>query len=228
MPDRLRRYARRVANRADAWGRRLGVLPYRPEQRTSAEWSAEYDAGALDYYGRLDELARYSVVVGYVSWSVGAAPSSSAAAAHANLLDIGCGSGLLRRHLEGVPLAEYVGIDLSEAAIRVAQEQDFPRSRFVVGDVSSTTEHGPFDIVVLNEVLYYAADTSAFLDRLQSMLADGGALVVSMWRHPGDHRLWQRVEDAFEVVDRVEVRNRANPVNARGWIVAYCRSRPLP
>ena len=176
MPERLRRYARRVANWADAWGRRLGVLPYRPEQHTSAEWSAEYDAGALDYYGRLDELARYSVIVGYVSWLVAAAPSSE----HSTLLDIGCGSGLLRRHLEGVPLAEYVGIDLSEAAIRTAREQGFSRSRFVVGDVSTTAERGPFDTVVLNEVLYYAADTSAFLEQLRSMLADRGALVVSM------------------------------------------------
>jgi 2-polyprenyl-3-methyl-5-hydroxy-6-metoxy-1,4-benzoquinol methylase len=224
MPERLRRYARRryarrVAEWADAWGRRLGVLPYRPERRTSAQWSAEYDAGALDYYGRLDELARYSVIVGYVGWLVAEAPPSSS-----TLLDVGCGSGLLRRHLERVPLSEYVGIDLSEAAIRAAREQDFTRSRFVVGDVGTTAERGPFDIVVLNEVLYYAPDTAAFLEQLRSMLTDRGALVVSVWRHPGDRRLWQRVVDAFEVVDRVEVRNRANPVNARGWIVACCRA----
>jgi 2-polyprenyl-3-methyl-5-hydroxy-6-metoxy-1,4-benzoquinol methylase len=233
MPDRSRRYAHRLANRAasgrallrsvakraDDWGRRLGLLPYRPERRTSAEWSAEYDAGALDYYGRLDELGRYSAVVGYVGWL------TAEALAPPTLLDIGCGPGLLRRHLERVPLAEYVGIDLSEAAIRAAREQDFARSRFVVGDVGTTAERGPFDIVVLNEVLYYAADTDAFLEQLRSMLTDTGALVVSVWRHPGDKRLWQRVEDAFDIVDRVEVRNRANPVNARGWIIACCRPR---
>ncbi len=216
---RIRRHARRVVKWADEWGRRLGVLPYRPERRTTQEWSAAYGAGALDYYAQLDELARYSVIIGYVGWV-----ASEVLARPPSVLDVGCGSGVLRRRLEEAPFSDYVGIDLSDAAIEVARRQAFSRSRFVVGDVT-TTELGQFDVVVLNEVLYYAGDALAFLERVRKLLREGGIVFVSMWRHPGDRLLWKTVDTAFRVIDRVEVRNRANPMNAQGWIVACCEPR---
>jgi hypothetical protein len=46
-----------------------------------------------------------------------------------------------------------------------------------------------------------------------------------VWRHRGDTALWREVADVLELVDRVRVRNEANPVNRRGWIVACCRPR---
>ncbi len=212
-----RRQAGRAAHRLDTWGRTLGVLPYRPEQRSTQEWTAAYQAGALGYYGRLDELARYSILLGYISWA------SAARSDHPpSVLDVGCGTGLLRERLEGVPFSEYVGVDLSEAAIDAARSRAHPRSRFVVGDAADL-DLGRFDVVVLNEILYYAADPAAFLRRMGAALEPDGLLLVSMWRHPGDRTLWRTVDSVFPVVDRVEVRNRANPANARGWTVACCR-----
>ncbi len=58
------------------------------------------------------------------------------------------------------------------------------------------------------------------------LLAPGGFVVLSVWRHPGDQSLWRIVDNAFPVLARVEVRNRANAVNPRGWIVACCRPAP--
>jgi len=69
-------------------------------------------------------------------------------------------------------------------------------------------------------VLYYVADTTAFLDGIRSVLHPDGVLLVSMWRHPGDRALWRRVDDALPILDRVAVRNPANPVNPKGWVVA--------
>lgn len=205
-------------------GRRAGLLPYRPERRSAEEWSAAYAAGALDAYAGLDELARYSVIVGYVRWVASEMPARVP-----SVLDVGCGSGLLRRRLEGTPFSEYVGIDLSDSAIEVAGGFAFDRSRFVVGD-AGTMDLGEFDIVVLNEVLYYSADPRAFLERVRALVREGGVVVVSMWRHPADRRLWKIVDATLHIVDRVEVCNRANTVNPRGWIVAACRpsSRARP
>lgn len=216
---RIHRLTRHVAKRAEETGRRLGVLPYRPEHRTSNEWSVAYRAGALDYYAQLDELARYSVIAGYLGWAASEQVTNAP-----SVLDIGCGSGVLRRRLEGIPFSEYVGIDLSDTAIEAARQEGFSRSRFLVGDVT-TTELGLFDVVVLNEVLYYASDAPAFLQHVAKLLRDGGIALVSMWRHPGDRALWRSVDAAFRAVDRVEIRNRANPVNKHGWIVACYRSR---
>lgn len=216
---RWRRWAHRAAQRARAWGRLLHVLPYQPECRTTEQWTAAYQAGVLSYYGRLDELARYSVIVGYLDWFAGLA-----AARRPTVLDVGCGTGLLRERLEGVDFAEYVGVDLSVAAVAEARSRAHPRSHFFVGDVA-TLDLGRFDVVVLNEVLYYVPDAAAFLARIRALLAPGGVLLVSMWRHPGDRSLWRKVDQAFPIVDRVEVRNRGNPINARGWLIGACRAR---
>ena len=204
----------KALSRAAGAGRRLGLLPHQPERRSPGEWTAAYGAGHLDYYGRLDELGRYSVLVGYVAWFGGASVDARAP----SVLDAGCGTGLLRQRLEGVPFSEYVGVDLSEVAVAAARARGDDRSRFVVGDVGAL-DLGPFDVVVLNEMLYYAPDAPAFLERVRALLAPGGLLLVSMWRHPGDRSLWRTVDRTFPLLDRVEIRNRANPVNRRGWWV---------
>jgi 2-polyprenyl-6-hydroxyphenyl methylase/3-demethylubiquinone-9 3-methyltransferase len=221
VTERVRREVRRLARRASVWGRRAGVLPYEPERWTTDQWTDAYRAGTLDYYGRLDELARYSVIVGYVGWF------ATTCRRPPSVLDIGCGVGLLRSRLESVPFSHYVGVDLSETAIHAANARAHTRSRFVAGDFSSL-DLGRFDVVVLNEVLYYAADAAAFLDRVGSALESEGILLVSMWRHPGDRSLWRALDSAFALVDRVEVRNRFNPINKRGWLVGCSRAGAGP
>jgi 2-polyprenyl-6-hydroxyphenyl methylase/3-demethylubiquinone-9 3-methyltransferase len=212
---RLRRSSQRVADAGTALGRRLGLVPYAPERWTPEQWTAAYGAGQLEYYAGLDEMARYSVLTGYVRWI------GRSRAVPPRLLDVGCGTGLLRSALVGVQWSEYVGVDVSDRAIAEAAARPSERSRFVVGDVM-TLDLGRFDIVVANEVLYYAADPRAFLHRLRACLAPGGYLLVSMWRHPGDHLLWDLVDEVVPILDRVDVRNRANAINRRGWIVACC------
>lgn len=191
------------------------MLPYRPEHWTTEQWTRAYAGGQLGYYGDLSELGRYSALVGYASWyaaAVGREPT---------ILDVGCGTGLLRRRLEGVPFSAYVGIDLSEVSVAEARAAGHARSEFLVGDVSGL-DLGPFDLVVLNEVLYYAEDAGEFLRGITSLLAPDGAVLVSVWRHPGDRALWRAVVAAVPIVDRVEVRNTGNVVNPRGWQVAMC------
>lgn len=191
------------------------MLPYAPERWTTEAWTTAYAAGQLDYYGELDELARYSVLVGYAGWAARLRRNPP------RVLDVGCGTGLLRRLLDGMVWGEYVGVDLSETAIETARTGPTDRSQFIVGDVM-TLDLGRFDIIVVNEVLYYAADPLAFLDNLRATLGPGGVLLVSMWRHAGDRHLWKLVHDVLPIVDRVEVRNRANVINGRGWVVACC------
>jgi 2-polyprenyl-3-methyl-5-hydroxy-6-metoxy-1,4-benzoquinol methylase len=156
------------------------------------------------------------VITGYIRWH-----ASEPHKAAGTVLDIGCGTGLLRSRLEGVPFAEYVGVDLSEAAIEEARARDYARSRFVVGD-ATTSDLGRFDVIVLNEVLYYVDDGAEFVRRVAAMVRADGLVLVSMWRHPGDHRLWKTVGSMLQVVDQVEIRNRTN---GRAWIVACCRGR---
>ncbi|MDQ4142424.1 MAG: class I SAM-dependent methyltransferase [Actinomycetota bacterium] len=218
--SRWRRRLRAAAHWLGARGRQLGVLPYQPERWTTDRWDAAYGEGSLDYYGQLDELPRYSIIAGYVGWFAAARRGS-----RPRVIDVGCGTGLLRERLDGETFAEYVGVDVSHVAIQAASARGLPRSRFVVGEIP-TLDLGRFDVAVLNEVLYYEADASSFLTNLRSLLEPDAIVIISMWRHAGDRILWRRVNDVFPILDRVEARNRANAINPRGWVIACCRAEP--
>lgn len=138
------------------------------------------------------------------------------------MLDVGCGTGVLRERLPDQHVGRYTGVDPSDEAIAQADQRAADRTSFVAGDVG-TVELAPADVVVLNEMLYYVTDLDQFVDRLAPLVEPGGAIVVSMWRHPGDRALWRQLDRTWTLVDRVEVRNPANPVNGRGWRVACYR-----
>jgi 2-polyprenyl-6-hydroxyphenyl methylase/3-demethylubiquinone-9 3-methyltransferase len=217
----VRRRVRQGGRLATNAARRVGILPHQPERWSADQWTDAYGAGRLEYYGTLDELARYSLLVGYVRFFFPPAPDGAAP----RVLDVGCGTGLLRARLDGAGIGDYVGVDLSPTAVDSAERRRFPRSRFVVGDVT-TVDDGRFDVVVLNEMLYYVEDVSGFLTRLGALLEPSGLLLVSMWRHPGDRSLWRQVDEHFPLVDRVEARNRGNELTPRGWIVSCHRRLP--
>src|SRR5664280_1484384 len=86
-----------------------GLSRHRPEQWAVADWNRAYASGQLAYFGDIDELARYSILAGYLR-RFGGEP---------DIIDVGCGYGLLRRHLEGTPFASYLGIDISDEAVRM-------------------------------------------------------------------------------------------------------------
>jgi 2-polyprenyl-3-methyl-5-hydroxy-6-metoxy-1,4-benzoquinol methylase len=215
----LRKAARRAEDLVSPIGRRLGVLPYRTEHWNPERWSQRYTDGSFEYFGALPERGRYSSIAGYVGYL------AEEAKRPLRLLDVGCGEGTLRRRLRESDVRDFVGIDLSADAVAEANAQHFANSRFSCADVLGFDEDG-FDVAILNEVLYTVANPEAVLSRVASRLEVDGHLVISMWRHPGERSLWATVDGSFEVFDRVEVRNRANEVNPKGWIVACGRRRP--
>lgn len=201
-----------------AWARdRLldrGVLRYRPERHAPERFEAGYRSGDFDYYARLDELPRYAVLAGYLTFD-GGAP---------DVLDVGCGRGLLRARLPERAFGSYVGVDLAREAVDAARTLEDGRTRFVQGDARTldlpTLDLVSVDVVVLNEVLYYLDDAEAFLARVAGWLRPGGRVLTSMWRHPGDGQLWRLVDARFELADRVDVRSERNTMSPRGWRVA--------
>jgi 2-polyprenyl-6-hydroxyphenyl methylase/3-demethylubiquinone-9 3-methyltransferase len=199
-----------VAARIGSWAPRLlRIVHYRPEQWAVSEWDRAYSSGQLAYFGDMDELARYSILTGYVR-HLGGQPT---------IVDIGCGGGLLRRHLQGLPFASYLGIDISDVAVRQAMTLADDRTTFVCDDVI-TSDIPAADVIVLNEVLYFVEDPGALLGRIATVLHPGGRLMVSMWRHSGDHLLWAQLGRRFPLEDQVDVRNPASSLSRRGWRVA--------
>jgi SAM-dependent methyltransferase len=203
---------RRATVRMVSVGLRAGVLPYRPAAYVKEPWGRGSEASDLDYIGSIGEIFRYSLLLGYITY-FGGRPS---------ILDIGCGKGHLRARMTGIDFARYMGIDQSPVAIEAAQGLADDRTRFVVADVNTFDLNG-FDVIVCNEVLYYLPDPAQFLDKVRDELSPGSLLLTSMWRHGVDDYLWGLVDERFERLDLLEIRNPSSKIAKRGWRIACHR-----
>jgi SAM-dependent methyltransferase len=130
----------------------------------------------------------------------------------------------MRQRLDDKRFRQYVGIDLSAEAIRRAGSMADEPTTFVCGDF--TDFDGPtVDVVVLNEVLYFAASPARMLDHVGECLRAGGLLLTSIWRHPGDRSLWRLLDQRFEALDVVRVCNESSRLAPDGWPIS-CHRNP--
>lgn len=134
-----------------------------------ARWDREYASGGWEWLKGHDERVHNHIIAAYCARF---GPDAA-------ILDVGCGEGVLHDMLARAGYRQYVGIDLSPTAIeRMASRHD-SRTRFLVADAETLALQDRFDIVVLNEVLYYFRDPIAVLTRLRAMVS-GGACIISM------------------------------------------------
>jgi len=151
----------------------------------SSQWDAEYAAGDWERLDAITEVAHYMVILGFLDYAV----------PRPKVLDIGCGHGRLTRLLALFGFADYLGIDISAEAVRQAQSLAIPKTRFEVADMNhwDTTER--FDVVVLNESLYYSENPRDLFERAASWLTGEGVVIVSTFRQsPGSRRIWSQVD----------------------------------
>jgi trans-aconitate 2-methyltransferase len=99
-----------------------------------------------------------------------------------HVVDLGCGTGELTRHLcERWPKALVTGVDSSPEMLAAAHPRAIEgRLRFVHGDAAAYTPATTPDVIVSNAVFHWLDDHGALLDRLAGMLAPGGTLAVQM------------------------------------------------
>lgn len=143
----LKRVGRRIPGALHIWSALhcwqprtgAGDVPVPPEV-----WDAQYDRGQWDYMRGHEELARYSILVGYVQHF---APGGA-------VLDVGCGEGILQERLRPYGYAKYVGLDLSVAAIKQAAHYEDEKTVFLVQDASAYLPSEAFDAIIFNESLY--------------------------------------------------------------------------
>jgi len=201
----LERAARLLKLLADRGRRSDGLL--QPAQT----WEAQYAAGRWDYLAQLSELARFSILAGYICHLK---PGGT-------VLDTGCGQGVLLRRLPSSCYSRYVGIDVSSSAISVAQEQGNERSTFLAADCEeySPTEH--FDVIVFNEVLCCLRDPLRTVERYMRSLNPGGLLLVSMCTAAsGSSTILRRLKRAYATVDEVRVVHSGRKVS---WVCTALR-----
>ncbi len=101
------------------------------------------------------------------------------------ILDVGCGFGLFAAYFgQTHPRRRIVGIDPDARRIGLAREVarrlGLAQHEFQVGDVRDAPLEGPFDAAYVLDVMHHLprGDQRRVLERLRSLLAPGGMLVV--------------------------------------------------
>lgn len=179
---------------------------------TKDTWDKEYQSGQWDFLFEISEMAHHLAVLGYVR-HLHPKP---------RVLEAGCGSGRFLDLLRYFPLESYTGFDLSEAAVQKAKTLQVPNARLEVSSFDQWQEKGPYDIVVFDEVLWYAKDPAATFNKFATFLTPHGSIVVSMFRIGNALSIWKRIEQFAEVLDYTEIKSHSK--NAR-WDVKALRPK---
>jgi SAM-dependent methyltransferase len=107
----------------------------------------------------------------------------------ARVLDVGCGYGAVARSIaRGRPDGSVVGVDYDEERLRQAKAAENPPNlRFVLGDATQSVPDGPWDAIVLSNVLEHIADRVGLLRALKESTGSRQFLI----RVPLFERGWQ-------------------------------------
>ena len=97
------------------------------------------------------------------------------------VLDVGCGSGVLGKILKQTRNTEIVhGIEINEAAAKLAEKQLDRVFQVNVEDWTPEIEPGYYDAMVMGDVLEHLLDPWASLQKLATLVRPGGLFITSI------------------------------------------------
>jgi len=138
-------------------------------------------------------------------------------------LDLGSGSGILAVELaKAFPEFEFVGLDLSEAAVNVAREQAVEsavaaRVSFQQGDAEEMPfDDDSFDLVVSSNTLHLLNNPIRMFDEVQRVLSPPGRFVISDFRRSWWGALTQHIRAAYTPQ---EIRDLLRKSKLENWAV---------
>jgi len=171
------------------------LIGYRPHRVSTQTWDRQYRAGHWDFLGRLDNLGGLLTVFGYCQYL---SPDA--------ILDVGCGEGLLANKLKVLPYRQFVGVDISSAAIAKAQRLlGDARTSFVVGDAHEFVPEMAFDVIIFNQCLYYMPDPVGMIRRYAKFLKPSGRIIVSLCDAGRSRAVWSLILGHLDVEDEITV-----------------------
>jgi SAM-dependent methyltransferase len=183
----------RLAARLAGWESRSGWTDI---PRSRAAWESSWESGGWSHLDDLDELSRFSVIIGYLA-HLGTNPA---------ILDVGCGAGALYRRYRPYPFRRYLGLDISEVALQGARETQDERVSFVACDAENDLPDEQFDAIVFNECLYYFSDPPAVVDRYMGLLTADGIVIISIFtRSRRGRAILRAVEKRHPVMDETVI-----------------------
>jgi SAM-dependent methyltransferase len=108
-----------------------------------------------------------------------------------DVLEVGCGTGIVLAHLQRLfPAGRVVGMDLFEEGL------NFARRRFqgtlIQGDIFQTSFEQPFDLIGAFDVIEHLDEDENLLKRFWQLLRPGGHLILTV---PAHLSLWSYFDE---------------------------------
>ncbi|WP_266362543.1 class I SAM-dependent methyltransferase [Tellurirhabdus rosea] len=165
-------------------------------------WNYQYTAGQWAGLAALDELSRFSVIVGYAQHLK---PGGK-------ILELGAGEGVLQQRFNPAKYSLYVATDVSDVAIANAKQFEDEKTVYEVGDINTYEPKNLFDVVIVNEAIYYGGTVQKVLDRYARCLKPDGIFIISINHDKGKNAIWHQQMDAatFRRLDRTVVTTSKN------------------
>ena len=135
-------------------------------------------------------------------------------------IEIGCGNGNVLRvfEREAHGAAHVMGFDLFPEGFDIARRRGV-KCEMRQGDLFDLPEAEPFGLMGIFDTLEHIPDDERVLRKLHSLIAPGGALLVTVLAHPW---LWSYFDEAAHHCRRYTNRELAAKLKAAGFGVAFC------
>lgn len=147
---------------------------YAPASVKRAQWNREYERGWWKGLESSPGDPVYDFVAKY--------------AAGGTVLDLGCGNGSTALEISSGSYSEYVGVDISDAALERARVRSreaglSAKQSFAQGDFESFTPSRTFSVILFRDSLYYApaSRVPGIIRRYATHLAPGGVFVIRLY-----------------------------------------------
>lgn len=95
-----------------------------------------------------------------------------------NILDVGCGTGVLYQPLINAKAESITSIDLSDKMINIAKEK-FPKGNFICDDILTWKTDLKFDTIIMYNVYPHLMNKQKLVDKVHSLLNEGGVFIVA-------------------------------------------------
>jgi trans-aconitate methyltransferase len=167
-----------------------------PSVPTQQEWENEYESGSWERLNALSERAHSAVVLSYV---VSFRPASS-------ILELGCGEGILFRDLQKFPYTQYIGVDISHYAIEQCLQFVDDKTMFIADNAETYRPASSFDVIILNESIYYFTEPINTMRRYANYLTKDGVFVLSIYDNLRTRPIRRALKEEFHLVDETAVK----------------------
>ena len=180
---------------------RGALLSYGPSPLKKLFWDSEYLSGKWNFN---DETASDSVY-----------PPLEKYARNGSILDLGCGSGNTANEMAVSAYRTYLGVDISEPALRKArrwteQSGRADKNSFAQGDLLSYVPTQRFDVILFRESIYHIplGKVKAVLGRYSKYLRDGGVFIVRLFTSENGKSksrpsaMMRVIETSFDVLEK--------------------------